>query len=93
LPEREHPWVTKTDKGKFPKGTEHVKIEDPYGVGYKGDIHIYKRPGESFKSHVDLPKLSEWKHVGDPFRVENILGSNLSPLTKIRMLQKRQEQL
>jgi hypothetical protein len=36
MSERVIEWVTKTDFGKFPKGTEHVKIENPYGVGYEG---------------------------------------------------------
>jgi hypothetical protein len=104
LTEEEISWTTKNkDKAKFPVGTEHVKVFDPYGVGYEGTIHIYKRPGEDLKSHVDfdvrpagslkIDPVSEWKHAGDPFRIENVLNSDLSPMTKTRMLQKLQEQL
>lgn len=91
MTEKEIHWTTKSDKGKFPKGTEHTKILDPYGLGYEGSIHIHKTPGEELRSHLDLPR-NEWRHPGDPFRSDNILGSNLSPMTKIRMLQKSQEQ-
>jgi hypothetical protein len=53
MSERVIEWVTKTDFGKFPKGTEHVKIENPYGVGYEGTIHAYRFPDGREGRHID----------------------------------------
>lgn len=53
MSENSFSWVTRTDQGKFPKGTEHIKIENPYGVGYEGTIHGYRFPNGGEGGHID----------------------------------------
>jgi hypothetical protein len=56
MPENQVSFRTKTDAGSFPKGTEHVKIQDPYGVGYDGTMHSYMLPNGKEGRHIDYPK-------------------------------------
>jgi len=88
-------WISEPHLGKKTGKLE----EDVWKLNLSGQLikehrtlenHLFDvRPAGSLK----IDPVSEWKHAGDPFRIENILNSNLSPMTKTRMLQKLQEQL